>query len=69
MTIVCQCEVCTRIRSWRELGVPDEIREYILAVEMDRDYYKAILDGSWPQARQILNSALDRLEGQDVELH
>lgn len=61
--MACECEVCTRIRYYREVGVPSDIIDYILDVEMDRDYYKAILDGSWPMAKRLLQEAIDKIEG------
>lgn len=30
--------------------------------QMDNDYHKAILDGSWPNAKEVLEEALRRIK-------
>lgn len=61
---MCECEVCTRLKHYNEIGVPEEVVDYILELEMDRDYMKAIFDGSWPSGKQLLERALEKYNGQ-----
>jgi hypothetical protein len=60
----CQCDVCNYSRMVNEyiqkLEDPDD-REFFLNMydmlihsEMDRDYYKAIVDGQWPNADELI---------------
>ena len=60
---MCNCQVCQDTRNFRaELNqlpaehqsVFDGLYDNLLHVEMDRDYYHAILEGSWPSAKEIL---------------
>lgn len=61
---MCNCQVCQDTTHFRaELTqLPAEhqpvfegLFDDLLHVEMDRDYYHAILDGSWPSAAEILS--------------
>lgn len=56
----CNCETCVRFRYYREIGIPDDIREYIMELEMDVEYFKAILSGSWPSGKEIVERALEK---------
>ena len=58
----CECEICRRDRAFRLhlAQLADDQQMYFNAMydalqhaEMDRDYYHAILDGSWPNAEVI----------------
>lgn len=66
----CTCRVHTLLNRWREALVIDtpekeeafgEIIDAWAHAEMDRDYLRAIMDGSWPSAREQLEAALARL--------
>lgn len=60
---MCDCEVCIRHRNFEErlARVPEQDRAYFQAlleqladVEMDREYYRAIVRNTWPGADRIL---------------
>lgn len=60
---MCDCHVCQRHRSVQaqldQLPQPqraffESLLDTLDNVEMDRDYYRAILDGSWPDADRVL---------------
>ena len=66
----CQCGVCKTLRRWREvlqIDTPekDEVFDEIVTVweteSTDASYYRAILDGSWPNAEKILEESLSRI--------
>jgi hypothetical protein len=59
---MCNCEVCTRFRHFRSLGVPDEVLDYIEAIETDLDYHKAIMEGNWTSGKELLEEALKKYE-------
>ena len=68
---MCDCPVCTRIRKVsdiaRDLNYADKevitnlLGDYLSADE-DNSYYHCILNGSWPNAEQILERALKRIK-------
>lgn len=60
---MCECAICIRSRSFEDRiqGVPIEHQEYframydqLMEIEMDRDYYKVIVDGTWPNADEVI---------------
>ncbi len=65
----CPCKICRRNRVYdkhisliKGAGLEDETIDFIKGqysdlnhVEMDRDYYKAILYGTWPNADEIIH--------------
>lgn len=60
----CNCKLCLRTQQFRLSleKVPESEREFwsniysdLFHVEVDRDYYKAIVEGTWPDADQIIN--------------
>lgn len=60
---MCQCAVCQDIAQFRNhldavpeasRAVLDDLYSFLLDVEQDRDYYRAIADGSWPSSAEIL---------------
>lgn len=57
---MCGCEICKRHRAWKERGVPDDIIDYILDLELDLDFWKAIKDGNWPNGKEVLLRALEK---------
>jgi hypothetical protein len=67
---VCQCKLCVRHRKWKEIldrndlqeikDLVNEIISLLLNSELDNNYYECILDGSWPQAKEILERALTK---------
>ena len=60
---MCDCAICVRTRSFNtvvEALVPEH-QEYframydqLLEVEHDRDYYRVIVDGTWPNADEVI---------------
>lgn len=40
--------------------------DFLLSVEMDNDYHSSILDGTWPNTKQILENSLAKVKGGDV---
>ena len=63
----CQCGVCKTLRRWREvlqIDTPEkeEVFDEIVTVweteATDASWGRAILDGSWPNAEQILEQSL-----------
>lgn len=69
----CACEICQHMRAFeihmQEITNP-EAAEFFKALynrfidsEFDLDYYKAIFNGSWPDAEEILQQALDKIRG------
>lgn len=59
----CDCTVCNRTRLFKEeLGkIPESSHEYFISLfnemeqaETDRDYYKVIVDGTWPNADEVI---------------
>lgn len=65
----CDCELCVRGKRLRSVaGKLDEddakwlidFGAEFLHVRMDRSYYKAIMDGSWPSSVETLEQALKR---------
>ena len=60
---VCECEICVRSRSFNVIveALPAEHQEYfrvmydhLLEAEHERDYYKVIVDGTWPNADEVI---------------
>lgn len=63
MSNPCTCDLCNRSRQFRgELEkLPEVDREFwtnlynhLCNVEADRDYYKVVVDGSWPSADEVI---------------
>lgn len=63
----CNCRICQRHREWRNALCPrdavasyayDQMCQVIEAAETDLSWYRAIFDGSWPQAEMILERQL-----------
>jgi hypothetical protein len=69
----CECRICERGRSIHRVKVlgcreeltalVDELHEELGNTEEDLNYKTAILDGSWPQAVELLTAALERAKG------
>lgn len=71
MSEECTCDMCVAIRRWRSVLQIDTVEkektfeEIIGLLEMaetDNVYVKSILDGSWPNARPILERALEKVK-------
>lgn len=56
----CNCEVCSRLKYYVEIGIPEEVINHIMDVEMDVEYYKCILNGNWPTGKEVLLKALEK---------
>ncbi len=59
----CECAVCQRNRLFQQHleNVSSDSRYFFeqlydafLETEMDRDYYKVIVDGTWPNADEVI---------------
>lgn len=67
----CQCQVCcfSRFVGKQLEKIEDEnaklffqnLYDLYIETEMDRDYYKAIIDGHWPQADEIIKNRREKL--------
>jgi len=76
MSKQCECKVCQNGRMFRHKveQLPEEQRGFFESVyddlmekEMDLDYKRAILDGSWPQSVEILEKALVNAKAKQQE--
>jgi hypothetical protein len=65
----CKCAVCQAHRTFQEhlAQVPEHLKPYFEALydihvhtALDRDYYAAIVDGSWPDADELIKRIRDR---------
>jgi hypothetical protein len=66
----CACNLCKRSSEFfnRIASLPANMQEYLRAVfdtmldlEFSDDYYRAVFDGSWPDAETVLEQALTRI--------
>jgi len=68
----CKCYYCSRHRELNKVKKTHDFdkmaalaEEFIcraMNAEDDAEYYRAILGGTWPSAKKILQKALDKLE-------
>lgn len=68
---MCQCDSCVRHRRFREavdnkdfdclVEIINGLEDQLSFAVTDAEYYESILDGSWPNAGEILRNALDGL--------
>ena len=58
----CDCELCVRLRDWKNRCIPDDIIDYILDLEMDIDYWRFLKSGKNPQGKEILEGYLKNYE-------
>lgn len=66
------CDLCTLYKLRKEILASDDIELLKAAIitfselwsnaEFDRDYYKCIVDGSWPSAEEILTNSLEKIK-------
>jgi hypothetical protein len=70
----CDCKICKRGREFYRIVkalkkyplIVEYLKtmyDYLLNIEEDMDYYRAILDGSWPTSVGILQTALKKAKG------
>ncbi len=61
--MVCNCKLCIRSKEFQVAleKIPESDREFwkdlyndLGNVEQDRDYYKVVVDGSWPSADEVI---------------
>lgn len=67
---MCKCEVCEDSRRWiagikfgteaERLAVFNEMFGRIELAETDLSYFTSIMDGSWPNGKQLLENALEK---------
>lgn len=76
MSKQCECKVCQNGRMFRHKveQLPEEQRGFfevvydeLLETQMDNDYKRAILDGSWPGSVEILEKALVKAKAKQQE--
>jgi len=60
---MCECELCLRLKYYNEVGVPEDVIDHILNIEMDLEYLQCIMNGSWPNGKRILEKALEKYNG------
>jgi len=68
----CNCILCTEHRRVQDIKAKggledlrvliDQLEEHRASGEFENEYYCAILDGSWPQARKIALRIIERCE-------
>jgi hypothetical protein len=58
--MACECQLCQDLRHLEACGVSEEFVDRYLNEGIDAGYNKAILDGTWPSAVELLTSALER---------
>lgn len=60
---MCNCDLCVRNREIRQKieELPEDKQEFfndffdgLMETEMDLNYYKSIVDGSWPHSDEII---------------
>lgn len=59
------CECCKDVKEGKDRGIPEDIIDLILNLQLDVDYYSAILSGNWPSGKRVLEEALKKYEGKD----
>ncbi len=68
--MACNCQVCQDIKRWKA-GLEDPVTRKEIFEEMfgriedaetSEAYYHSILDGTWPNAEQILERALAKIK-------
>lgn len=67
----CQCQVCcfSRFVTKQLENIDDEttklffrnLYDLYIEAEMDKDYYKAIVDGKWPNADELIKKRREKL--------
>lgn len=73
---MCECQVCKDIKRWgdvfkngdvyQRLKVFEEMFSRIEEAETDVQYYKALLNGTWPNAEEILESKLQLIRNKNA---
>jgi hypothetical protein len=68
----CECQVCYFSRlvnaEIQKLEDPDaqnffmNMYDMLVHAEMDKDYYKAIVDGQWPNADELIKKRREKLQ-------
>ena len=57
---MCNCQLCKDLRHLKACGVSAEFLDRYLNEDLESEYNKGILDGSWPSSVELLTSALER---------
>lgn len=65
---MCQCDVCKDSRRYQKvienrnvdelIKLVEELYERLAHAETDNEYYNSILEGKWPDGKEILERAL-----------
>ncbi len=72
----CYCDLCHRGRSFNVhlANIPETEKPYfealyenLLEVEFDLEYHKVVLEGDWPSAIEVLETALRRAKQKQQE--
>ena len=66
----CDCPICTRIYKAKDIarrGDVEELRTLVddllyrlINAETDAEYYRSILDGTWPRSIEVLRNSLEK---------
>jgi len=69
---VCHCSLCKQSRKYKKakkekdidalIEIIDDLRDFQYNVGDDVAYYKAVIDGSWPQSEEILEECILRIK-------
>lgn len=72
----CNCALCNRLRHTQDviesrnvdrlIELVNQLENQMVNVEMDLDYRRCILNGSWPSSVAILRHALAKAEASEV---
>lgn len=63
---MCQCALCDRNDMIREfiMDKPQEVQEFVMDMnemlihaEMDKEYYRSVVYGTWPDADELIQTA------------
>jgi len=75
----CDCRICRRSKDLVRVLEKDNIdfvKAYLRSIftelmcaEFDLDYYRCILDGSWPSAERILKESLEKAKNHPNRRH
>lgn len=74
---MCECKVCKDDKRWRDVikngtvddrfEVYNEMQSRIELAETDASIYRAILDGTWPNALEILERSLEIIKAKNAQ--
>lgn len=73
----CDCRICRlgrRVKTTvaerdtdKLIALVNDLSDLWFHTDFDNDYYRCIMDGSWPSAKEILQRAMDRADYQKAK--